>query len=80
MSGGARNDTFDDLEEMDHSDIKEMRGDLERDLHCLRLCIQTCMIELCQRSQTCSFPETRFEIGLDPFEDSMHIGNCCGSL
>ena len=32
MSGGARNDTFDDLEEMDHSDIKEMRGDLERDL------------------------------------------------
>ena len=32
MSGGARNDTFDDLEEMDHSDIEEMRGDLERDL------------------------------------------------
>jgi len=32
MSGGARNDTFEDLEEMDHSDIKEMRGDLERDL------------------------------------------------
>ena len=32
MSGEARNETFDDLEEMDHSDIEEMRGDLERDL------------------------------------------------
>jgi len=32
MSGGAKNETFDDLEEMDHSDIEEMRGDLGRDL------------------------------------------------
>ena len=32
MSTDAQNESFDDLEEMDHSDIKEMRGDLERDL------------------------------------------------
>ena len=32
MSTDARIESFDDLEEMDHSDIKEMRGDLERDL------------------------------------------------
>ena len=29
MSGGAKNETFDDLEEMDHSDIEEMRGTRE---------------------------------------------------
>ena len=32
MSTDAQIESFDDLEEMDHSDIKEMRGDLERDL------------------------------------------------
>jgi chorismate mutase len=32
MSTDTQNESFDDLEEMDHSDIKEMRGDLERDL------------------------------------------------
>ena len=32
MSTDVQIESFDDLEEMDHSDIKEMRGDLERDL------------------------------------------------
>ena len=32
MSTDAQSESFDDLEEMDHGDIKEMRGDLERDL------------------------------------------------
>lgn len=32
MSTDAQSESFDDLEEMDHSDIEEMRGDLEREL------------------------------------------------
>ena len=32
MSKGEESGLFEDLEEMDHKDINELRGDLERDL------------------------------------------------
>ena len=32
MSSNAKNGSFDDLEEMDHKDIDEMKGDLSREL------------------------------------------------
>ena len=32
MSSNTKNGSFDDLEEMDHKDIDEMKGDLAREL------------------------------------------------
>ena len=32
MSKGKESGLFEDLEEMDHKDINELKGDLERDL------------------------------------------------